>query len=67
MIYEGLICRGKRRKFIKKVNEMRLKMKKVGLWFYENDAGIVIKKQLVEKLQKKDMKYMLILICEIAI
>lgn len=28
-------------------------MKKVGLWFYENDAGIVIKKQLVEKLEKK--------------
>lgn len=28
-------------------------MKKVGLWFYENDAGIVIKKQLVEELQKK--------------
>ena len=33
-------------------------MKKVGLWFYENDAGIVIKKKLIEKLEKKDMKYM---------
>lgn len=28
-------------------------MKKVGLWFYENDAGIVIKKKLIEKLEKK--------------
>ena len=28
-------------------------MKKVGLWFYENDAGIIIKKKLVERLEKK--------------
>ena len=29
-------------------------MKKVGLWFYENDNGISIKKKLVERLENKE-------------
>ncbi len=28
-------------------------MKKVGLWFYENENGILVKKKIIEKLEKK--------------
>lgn len=45
-----------------KYMEKKINNKKIGIWMYENDNGINIKKKIVSILEKKDMKFIQILI-----